>query len=61
MKLTAAELDYQRSQGLYITEMCDRRGNLLNQTVCCSTTSLEGGVKSLGRSEGQRRRTIPTF
>ena len=32
MKLTAAELAYIRSQGLYITEKCDRCGKLLNQT-----------------------------
>jgi hypothetical protein len=33
MKLTAAELAYIRSQGLYITEKCDGCGKLLNQTV----------------------------
>jgi endogenous inhibitor of DNA gyrase (YacG/DUF329 family) len=33
MKLTAAELAYVRSQGLYITEKCDGCGKLLNQTV----------------------------
>src|SRR6266849_5555466 len=33
MKLTAAELAYVRSQGLYLTEKCDRCGKLLNQAV----------------------------
>ena len=32
MKLTATELAYVRSQGLYITEKCDGCGTLLNQT-----------------------------
>jgi hypothetical protein len=32
MKLAAAEIAYVRSQGLYITEKCDRCGKLLNQT-----------------------------
>ena len=31
MKLTAAELAYVGSQGLYITEKCDGCGKLLNQ------------------------------
>jgi endogenous inhibitor of DNA gyrase (YacG/DUF329 family) len=33
VKLTATELAYVRSQGLYITEKCDGCGKLLNQTV----------------------------
>jgi hypothetical protein len=33
MKLSAAELAYVRSQGLYVTEKCDGCGKLLNQTV----------------------------
>jgi len=33
MKLTAVELAYVRSLGLYITEKCDGCGKLLNQTV----------------------------
>jgi phage FluMu protein Com len=33
MKLTANELAYVRSQGLYITERCAGCGKLLNQTV----------------------------
>ena len=33
MKLSAAELAYVRSQGLYITEKCDGCGKLLNQTL----------------------------
>jgi hypothetical protein len=33
MRLTAPELAYVRSQGLYITEKCDGCGRLLNQTV----------------------------
>ena len=32
MKLTASELFYVRSQGLYVTEKCDACGKLLNQT-----------------------------
>ena len=32
MKLTATELAYVRSQGLYITEKCDECGKLLNQS-----------------------------
>ena len=32
MKLTAAELTYVRSQGLYITERCDACGKLLNRS-----------------------------
>jgi hypothetical protein len=37
MKLTAAELAYVRSQGLYITEKCDGCGKLLNQSVRYTT------------------------
>ena len=37
MKLTATELAYVRSQGLYITEKCDGCGKLLNQTVRYTT------------------------
>ena len=33
MKLTAAEFAYVRSQGLHVTEKCDRCEKLLNQTV----------------------------
>ena len=33
MKLTAAELAYVRSQGLYLTEKCDACGKPLNQAV----------------------------
>lgn len=33
MKLTAEELVYVRSKGLYITEKCDGCGKLLNQSV----------------------------
>jgi hypothetical protein len=33
MKLTAAELAYVRSQGLYVTEECEGCGKLLNQTI----------------------------
>jgi len=33
MKLTASELAYVRTQGLYLTEKCDGCGKLLNQTV----------------------------
>ncbi len=33
VKLSAAELAYVRSQGLYITEKCDECGKVLNQTV----------------------------
>jgi Fe-S-cluster-containing dehydrogenase component len=32
MRLSAAELAYVRSQGLYITDKCDGCGKLLNQT-----------------------------
>ena len=32
MKLTARELAYVRSQGLYITEKCDACGKLLNRS-----------------------------
>ena len=38
MKLTAAELAYVRSQGLYITEKCDGCGKLLNQSVQYTVT-----------------------
>ncbi len=33
MKLTAAELTYLRSHGVYVTEKCDGCGKLLNRTV----------------------------
>jgi hypothetical protein len=33
MKLTATELAYVRTQGLYITDKCDGCGKLLNQTI----------------------------
>lgn len=33
MKLSASELAYVRSKGLYITEKCDGCGKVLNQTV----------------------------
>ena len=33
MKLTASELAYVRSQGLYLTEKCDGCGKLLNQAL----------------------------
>ena len=33
MKLSAAEVAYVRSKGLYITEKCDGCGKVLNQTV----------------------------
>lgn len=33
MKVTAAELAYVRSRGLYVTEKCDGCGKLLNQTI----------------------------
>jgi len=32
MKLTATELAYVRSRGLYVTGQCDGCGKLLNQT-----------------------------
>ena len=39
MKLTASELAYVRTQGLYITEKCDRCGKLLNQTFRYTTAN----------------------
>lgn len=48
MKLTAAELAYVRSQGLYITEKCDGCGKLLNQSVRYTVTGKPGIYCSVG-------------
>ena len=67
MKLTAAELAYVGSQGLYITEKCDGCGKLLNQTVRHTITGKPGVYCSaecrdfafFGYHRGARKRSTP--
>jgi len=48
VKLTPRKFAYVRSQGLYITEKCDRCGKALNQSVQYTVTGKPGIYCSAG-------------